>query len=114
MPEETVSSPAHQAWLAERKKQDPLNPMPIDLRSPTDAERGIIEVVYQCTGCDAINTERLFADKPTPVALCCVKCRSGFGMDLDAMVRRQVGMFPVSGLPLVGADLGLPHTIGRR
>ena len=29
VPEETFNSPEHQRWLAERKKQDPLNPQPI-------------------------------------------------------------------------------------
>ena len=29
VPEETVSSEAHQRWMSERKKQDPLNPQPI-------------------------------------------------------------------------------------
>ena len=29
VPEETFSSPVHQAWLAERKKQEPVNPQPI-------------------------------------------------------------------------------------
>jgi hypothetical protein len=74
----------------------------IYFQASSDAERGIIEVVYQCTACDAIDTERLFADKPTPVALCCVSCKCGFGIELGDMVRRQVGMFPVSGMPLVG------------
>ena len=31
VPEETVSSPAHQAWLRERQKQDPLDPQPIEV-----------------------------------------------------------------------------------
>jgi hypothetical protein len=29
VPEEIFSSPEHQAWLAGRKKQDPLNPSPV-------------------------------------------------------------------------------------
>jgi hypothetical protein len=72
------------------------------VKARSDAERGIIEVVYQCTGCDATTTERAFADKPIPEALCCVKCRAGFGVPADDMVRQQVGMFPVAGLPQVG------------
>ena len=30
VPEETFSSPEHQACLAERRKQHPLNPQPVD------------------------------------------------------------------------------------
>ena len=36
VPEETVSSEAHQQWMSERKKQDPLNPQPIGTKYLTE------------------------------------------------------------------------------
>ena len=36
VPEETVSSEAHQRWMSERKKQDPLNPQPIGTKYLTE------------------------------------------------------------------------------
>ena len=49
-----------------------------DFKVGNDAERGIIEVVYQCADerCGDIDTERLFIDKPIPTQLMCVKCLS--------------------------------------
>jgi hypothetical protein len=39
VPEETFSSPEHQAWLKERKKQDPLDPQPIPSLEGADSAR---------------------------------------------------------------------------
>lgn len=61
----------------------------------TDTERGIITIVYKCSECGDIDTERLFADKPVPTALCCVKCRAGFHVPTEGWgVTDHPGMWP--------------------
>ena len=61
----------------------------------SDEDRGIITIVYKCSECGEIDTERLFSDKSIPSALCCVKCRAGFGVSHEIWGRSgHPGMFP--------------------
>ena len=62
----------------------------------TDESRGIITIVYKCSECGDTDTERLFSDKPIPKALCCVKCRAGFGVDERSFgVTNHAAMWPM-------------------
>lgn len=66
----------------------------------SDADRGIITIVYKCSECGDTDTERLFSDKPIPAALCCVKCRAGFSVPNDRWgLTDHPGMFPIGGAP---------------
>ena len=64
----------------------------IDFHMASDAERGIVSVVYQCANRDCRDTQtiRFSDDDAIFPSTCCVKCRAGFGNDPG-------GMFPVLG-----------------
>lgn len=66
----------------------------------SDSDRGIVTIVYKCSECGDEDSERLFSDKPIPTALCCVKCRAGFGIPVQNWgVTDHPGMFPLGGSP---------------
>lgn len=54
----------------------------------------IKESTYTCSKCAAVQTITYFADDQVLPVTCCVKCRSGFGVELGAMLANHVGMFP--------------------
>jgi hypothetical protein len=56
----------------------------------------IIEQAYECR-CGNIQTLRFWKDETPLPAACCVKCRAGFGSDMNyaAMARNGIGMLPV-------------------
>lgn len=68
----------------------------------SDEDRGIITIIYKCSECGDTDTERLFADKPIPKALCCVKCNAGFKIDnRDFGISDHPAMWPLEGQGLL-------------
>lgn len=63
------------------------------------------EVTYVCTKdtCRHSQTIRYFPDDPILSVTCCVKCRSGFNLDLKDMLDLGKGMFPTSRPTMVSA-----------
>lgn len=65
-------------------KTQKQNPEPA-FKLASDAERGIVEVVYQCSECNATETPRFFRDETPPAEFGCANCRAGFGGKRGAM-----------------------------
>jgi hypothetical protein len=62
-------------------------------------ERTFIEVEYQCSrkSCGNKQTIRFFGhEDPILPVTCCVACNGGFGLTLQEMTSKHIGMFPVS------------------
>ena len=69
------------------------------------AKRTLKEVVYTCTDylnkrCTHKQTITFFPDDPILPVTCCVKCRAGFGTELNAMLGQGIGMFPGKALTI--------------
>ena len=56
----------------------------------------LIETVYTCTNAKCGHTQTItdFAEQRILPVTCCVKCRAGFGKELEEMLARHIGMFP--------------------
>lgn len=61
------------------------------------AEKTIKEVDYLCATpkCEHTQTIRFSPDEPVFPVTNCVKCRAGFGIDLQQQMAERIGMFPV-------------------
>lgn len=56
----------------------------------------VVVTTYRCTKCKAEDRDRSERGATPPIALNCWKCHAGKGLDLSAMIQRQIGMFPIT------------------
>lgn len=62
-----------------------------------------VTVTYTCSNKKCGDTQTLTfwdTEHPLPVT-CCVKCKAGFGKELDVMIGHNIGMFPGEAVPVI-------------